>query len=61
MTDNIDPAEQAQLLKTLWEEREQCGLLHVLDKMNSLLDKGLLKAEVRKLNAQSVAPRLGVC
>ena len=41
----IDPNEQAVLLKSLWEEREKAGLLNVLDKMNVLLDKGLLTPE----------------
>ena len=36
--------EQAHVLKNLWEERNERGLLPVLDKMNQLLDEGIISA-----------------
>lgn len=41
----ITPFTQTNLLSNLWSQRESEGLLPVLDRMNELLDKGLLTAE----------------
>ena len=40
----MEVSDQAQLLKSLWQERNERGLLPVLDKMNKLLDEGVISA-----------------
>ena len=41
----LSATEQASLLRNMWVDRDSHGLLSVLEKMNELLDKGLLSAD----------------